>query len=504
MVSKIREIVQFLPRITSPSRMRGNWTLAGRIYLLLAPVAVMGVILGWTSWLSLAGKNNDAHHGLARATKLKDLSLGMEIVLLVQENASKELILDPESTRANSIKIDAYDTSVKLAQEILGISPSKQIRTLLEQAQQIDDQELKDMDMQLLEASAGGDLAKAKEVFFKRYMPVRLRYDALISNLSRQAELEYQQADRDVTAWNKLLFEKICATVLAGLLVLCGSIVVLQKSVRRTLRELFSELVNRSYHARSSGKRLEQVSHSLRNSSGKTEQEMASGAKDLAAVITGFEQNREKTQNALETVQEAERIADQAQIAMRQMVDQLDEIDRAARVMKESSKLIEQIALRTRIVSLNASVEAARAAEHGKGFAVVAEEVRALANQSGEVAAEVTVRIEGINQITKNLKTANLAVEENLSGIIERSQALGQGMRSIANAIGSQTGDVTNLRLQYGGLSDLARVSASQSANGEAAAASVQEEIDLLGESIRRFALNLSGDEIDVNLESTL
>lgn len=59
---------------------------------------------------------------------------------------------------------------------------------------------------------------------------------------------------------------------------------------------------------------------------------------------------------------------------------------------------IVSIAAQTNLLALNAAIEAARAGEQGRGFAVVAEEVRQLATESSDAAAEISALIKSIEQ----------------------------------------------------------------------------------------------------------
>ncbi len=167
-----------------------------------------------------------------------------------------------------------------------------------------------------------------------------------------------------------------------------------------------------------------------------TSDELSSGAqsqsKNVQDTVSAINEIESMTRMAQSTARESVKVVNEgtalseaSQRDMGALNQRMDLIEGSIENLNEVKEIVEQvhaktgvindIVVKTQLLSFNASIEAARAGVHGKGFGVVAEEVGKLAQLSGSAAKEIEVLLTRSNaQVEQIVKKINANVKDGI------------------------------------------------------------------------------------------
>ena len=230
--------------------------------------------------------------------------------------------------------------------------------------------------------------------------------------------------------------------------------------------------------------------------------EASSSAANATAAISSHAEKMSKqvgavaevTNNTVERVREGRRSIDEVVSYMEQIKTGSETVDAAISALGKSSEeishsveVIGSIAEQTNLLALNAAIEAARAGEHGRGFAVVAEEVRKLAEESGEFSKKISETMQSVQAdmeraieagkhgdeyVGHGLDSVRTA-DEVFQSIAESIQQLGDGVKDITAGIRKMEDETQTVRAQ---IEEIQKVSASNADGAQNVSAATEEQ----------------------------
>ena len=174
---------------------------------------------------------------------------------------------------------------------------------------------------------------------------------------------------------------------------------------------------------------------------------------------------------------------------MQKLSEAMVRITETSRKIENITANIEDIASQTNLLSLNASIEAARAGDAGRGFAVVADEIRQLAEQSSKSAVDTRELIEGaLKEIDDGNRAAHNA-EEALTSVIDGIQSIAETSRALSEASGTQSKAMDEANEGVNQIAEVVQSNSSAAQETSATSEELSAQADTLQQLVGKFVL---------------
>jgi methyl-accepting chemotaxis protein len=227
-------------------------------------------------------------------------------------------------------------------------------------------------------------------------------------------------------------------------------------------------------------RRMREQSEDTANTAATVTEESKSVSSNLESIAAG---SSEMLDSIYGIVESANHAASDVQTAVRSANATQEEIDKlisSGTDIGGAIKVIDAIARQTRLLALNASIEAARAGSAGLGFTVVANEVKQLAAGTATATSEIAEKIEAIQE---NTSSAGNSIAE-IVAVIEKIHHVSLSIKGTVEAQATTTREIgsnvsqaatrsSSIASKIGDLARVAREAQEEAAETQSAAKTV-------------------------------
>ena len=267
---------------------------------------------------------------------------------------------------------------------------------------------------------------------------------AVAADNRKQADQAYQTAQNDISKTQVSVLLGMTVGPLTAIILGIALSIAIAKPLDKALKGIINMIVSSSTEIAATIEQQERIAVQQAASVNQTTTTMDElGASSRQSAMQA-ESALENASHVLNMAAEGSKVVQKTQQGMLTLTEkvggiaeQVLHLSQQTNQIANITNLVSDLANQTNMLAINATVEAVRAGEQGKGFGVVAREIRRLADQSKQSAAEINDLINDIQNAIN--KTVMVTDEGNttLDNSLKLTEGTAETFNHVANAINS-------------------------------------------------------------------
>jgi len=284
------------------------------------------------------------------------------------------------------------------------------------------------------------------------------------------------------------------------------------KDMLDTLRTQTSEMIEGASTLASSISQITATVSQMATSSTETSSSIAEITATVEEVRQTVQVSSQKANQVVEVASKASNVSDSGKQAtddtiqgIKRIKDEMEYIaDSIVKLSEQTQSIgdiinaVNDLADQSNLLSVNASIEAAKAGEHGKGFAVVAQEVKSLAEQSKNATNDVTSILSDIQKATSAAVMATerggKTVEDGVTLSAQAGESIGILAQNVTESSQSALQIASSTQEQLVGMDQLAeameniKLASTQNADGAKQLEDSVRNLDALAKKMKTIS----------------
>lgn len=176
-------------------------------------------------------------------------------------------------------------------------------------------------------------------------------------------------------------------------------------------------------------------------------------------ISQGIKEEMDKLSHLISQFNDIQSSALEAENSMINTISNVESLNQSTMIIESTTGLIDDVAQKTNLLAMNASIEAAHAGQSGRGFAVVAGEIRKLAEETQKNSNNISVSLQDMTEAISATTESSSQTEKSLKSMIEKisdlsslSKQLGDFLTSIQSSFAGLNRSMEQMDQNMGGL----------------------------------------------------